>query len=96
MLRRSHHELVEKIRVEIVGRRAAAAGSRTWWMVDGTEARADGNGISHRGISMAKKLVSHVFSARFEPATEKAGPCRNLVCLFIQEGGPLQHDLERG
>lgn len=45
---------------------------------------------------MAQKLVSHVFSARLEPATEKAGPCRKLVCLLIQQGGSLQHDLERG
>lgn len=89
ILHRSHHKLVEKIPVEIVGRRAAAAGSRTWWMVDGTEARADGNGVGHRSISMAQKLLSHVFSARLEPAIKKSGSRRNLVCLVIQEGGPL-------
>lgn len=96
VLRRSHHELVEKIPVEIVGRQAAAAGSRTWWMVDGIEARADGNGIGHGSICMTQELVSHVFSARLEPAIEKTGSRCNLVRLLIQEGGSLQHNLERG
>lgn len=65
-------------------------------MVDGIEAGADGDGIGHRSICMAQELMSHVFSARLEPAAEKTGSHRNLVRLLIQQGASLQHDFERG
>lgn len=96
ILHRSHDKLVQKVGVEIVRWRVGAAGRRTRWMVDGAEARADSNGISSRGFTVALKLASHIFSARFEPAIEKAGSRRNLVRLLVQEGGSLEHDLERG
>lgn len=87
---------MQKVCVETVGWRVAAAGGRTRWMVNGTKPRADPSDNSSRSIATAQKLTSHVCSARLKPAIEKAGSGRNLVCLLVQDGGSLQHDLERG